>query len=179
MFPNLKNTKIENRKDRLSAGVHAVTIKAFKSSKENPEYQGTPYMEFTAEDNSGAVAYLKFGAIDEHTSEAAARVRTEIFKQFLMNAGVTMFDTPEQASKDAVGKQLYVCLCEREWWTVDKEDDMPIIRTRVEYKFSGIKPLTFKESYNKPLSPVDRAEYEAAMSAREEQPEVPKPNLPF
>ncbi len=170
MFPNLKNTEIESRKERLGAGVHSVIIKAFKSSFDNAEYKGTPYMEFVVEDRTGAVAYLKFGAVDEHTSPEAARVRTEIFKSFLINAGVSNFESPQVAAKEAIGNFIEVCLCEREWWTVDKETDRPVIKTRVEYKFSGKtgRPLLFKESYNKPLSPAQRADYEAAVGARKE-----------
>jgi hypothetical protein len=106
-------------------------------------------MEFVVEDRTGAVAYLKFGAVDEHTSPEAARVRTEIFKSFLINAGVSNFESPQVAAKEAIGNFIEVCLCEREWWTVDKETDRPVIKTRVEYKFSGKtgRPLLFKESY--------------------------------
>lgn len=179
MFPNLKNTEIESRQERLQAGVHSVTIKAFKSSFENTEYKGTPYMEFVVQDDNGAVAYLKFNAVDSHTSPEASRVRTEIFKSFLINAGATSFESPQEASKAVVGNRLEVCLSEREWWTVDKDTDMPVIRTRVEYKFSGKlgRTLTFKPSYNKPLSPADRAEYESALNARN-KPESKEP-LPF
>lgn len=178
MFPNLKNTKIESKKDYLSAGAHEVMIKSFKSSSENVEYSGTPFYEFLVENKDRSIAYLKFSGVDSHTSEAAARVRTEIFKQFLINAGAKTFETPESSCKEVVGKVLNVCLAEREWWTIDKDTDTPVIKTRVEYKFSGTRPLTFKDSYNKPLSPEDRALYESAIDARKNDNKE-ETNLPF
>ena len=178
MFPNLKNTKIESKKDYLSAGAYGVVIKSFKDSASNVEYKGTPYYEFLVEDKDGGIAYLKFSGVDSHTSEAAARVRTEIFKQFLINAGVKTFDNPKSSCEEAVGKSLYVCLAEREWWTIDKDTDNPVIKTRVEYKFSGTRPLVFKESYNKPLHPEQRADYERALNARQDDT-TEETNLPF
>lgn len=166
MFPNLKNTEVKTSeyKDYLSAGAHTVQIKAVRTSDEVPGYQGTPFFEFTAENDNGS-ALLKFMGVDSHTSEAAARVRTEIFKSFLMNAGATNFENGHASATSIIGKTLEVCLASREYWTTDKDTDKPVIRTRVEYKFSNPKGkiINFKDSYNKSLSAEDRAAYERAL----------------
>ena len=164
MFPNLKNEKIEDKKSYLGTGIHTVTIKNYKSSYDNTEYKGTPFIEFLAENENG-VSFLKFTAIDEHTSEAAAKVRTQIFKRFLINCGINGFESHDEACRDAIGRKVQVCLSSREYWITDKDTNTPTIKSRVEYKFSERtgKHIAFKESYNKELSPQDKQDYEAAL----------------
>tara|TARA_R110002167_G_scaffold245837_1_gene451248 strand:+ start:1116 stop:1664 length:549 start_codon:yes stop_codon:yes gene_type:complete len=169
MFPKLEETEITSNSNTqssyLRAGAHRVTIKSFKTSDENAGYQGTPYFEFIVENTEG-VAFLKFNGIDSHTSEAAARVRTSIFKSFLIAAGATTYTDPQMAANSIIGNAFEVCLASREYWTTDKDTNLPVIKSRTEYKFanpSGQK-ITFKESFNKVLSPEDRAAYEAAVS---------------
>jgi hypothetical protein len=167
MFPKLNETKIETptiKSDYLGAGAHTVEIRKFKTSDEVPGYQGTPYTEFMVGNDTG-IAFLKFSGIDSHTSEAAARVRTEIFKSFLMAAGATTFQDPHMACNSILNKNVEVCLAKREYWTTDRDTNAPEIKSRVEYKFANPfgKKITFKESYNKPMSAEDRARYEEAV----------------
>ena len=169
MFPKLEETDVTSNNNNktssyLKAGAHTVSIKSFKTSDENAGYQGTPYFEFIVENNEGA-AFLKFNGVDSHTSEAAAKVRTSIFKNFLIAAGATTYTDPQMASNSIIGKTLEVCLASREYWTTDKDTNAPVIKSRTEYKFanpSGQK-ITFKESFNKLLSAEDRAAYEQAV----------------
>ena len=168
MFPKLNETKIENasttKSDYLGAGAHTVEIRKFKTSDEVPGYQGTPYTEFMVGNDKG-IAFLKFSGIDSHTSEAAAKVRTEIFKSFLISAGATTFQDPHMACNTILNKKVEVCLAKREYWTTDKDTNTPQIKSRVEYKFANPfgKKITFKDSYNKPMSAEDRARYEEAL----------------
>ena len=168
MFPKLEETDITSNTNTqssyLAAGAHTVSIKSFKTSDENAGYQGTPYFEFIVENNNGA-AFLKFNGIDSHTSEAAAKVRTSIFKNFLMAAGATTYTDPHMAARSVLSNKIEVCLASREYWTTDKDTNTPVIKSRTEYKFANPegKRIEFKESYNKPLSPQDRAAYEAAL----------------
>jgi len=168
MFPKLEETEIKSNSNTqtsyLRAGAHTVSIKSFKTSDENAGYQGTPYFEFVVENTDGA-AFLKFNGIDSHTSEAAAKVRTSIFKSFLMAAGATTYTDPQMAANSILGKSLEVCLASREYWTTDKDTNLPVIKSRTEYKFANPmgQKITFKESFNKVLSPEDRAAFEAAV----------------
>ena len=168
MFPKLNETKLktpESKSDYLGAGAHTVEIRKFKTSDEVPGYQGTPYTEFMVGNDEG-IAFLKFSGVDSHTSEAAAKVRTEIFKSFLISAGATTFQDPHMACNSIINKKIEVCLAKREYWTTDKDTNNPEIKTRVEYKFAnpfGSK-ITFKDSYNKPMSAEDRQKYEQAVS---------------
>tara|TARA_Y100001938_G_scaffold144345_1_gene218739 strand:- start:1565 stop:2113 length:549 start_codon:yes stop_codon:yes gene_type:complete len=169
MFPKLNETKIENastpKSDYLGAGAHTVEIRKFKTSDEVPGYQGTPYTEFMVGNDEG-IAFLKFSGVDSHTSEAAAKVRTEIFKSFLISAGATTFQDPHMACNTVINNKIEVCLAKREYWTTDKDTNIPQIKSRVEYKFANPagKKITFKDSYNKPMSAEDRARYEEALS---------------
>ena len=168
MFPKLEETDVTSNNNTqssyLKAGAHTVKIKSFKTSDENPGYQGTPYFEFIVENEFGA-AFLKFNGIDSHTSEAAAKVRTSIFKSFLVSAGATTYTDPQMSANSVLGKSLEVCLASREYWTTDKDTNKPVIKSRIEYKFANPfgQKITFKESFNKTLSPEDRAAYEAAL----------------
>ena len=168
MFPKLEETDVTSNNNMqsnyLGAGAHTVSIKSFKTSDENAGYQGTPYFEFIVENDEG-VAFLKFNVIDSHTSEAAAKVRTSIFKSFLVAAGATTYKDPQMSSSSVIGKRVEVCLASREYWTTDKDTNKPIIKSRTEYKFANPigQKITFKESFNKPLSAEDRAAYEAAL----------------
>ena len=168
MFPKLEETDVTSnnsmQSNYLGPGAHTVSIKSFKTSDENAGYQGTPYFEFIVENDEG-VAFLKFNGIDSHTSEAAARVRTSIFKSFLVAAGATTYKDPQMSSSSVIGKRVEVCLASREYWTTDKDTNKPVIKSRTEYKFANPvgQKITFIESFNKPLSAQDRAAYEEAL----------------
>ena len=168
MFPKLEETDVTSnnttQSSYLGPGAHTVSIKSFKTSDENAGYQGTPYFEFIVENDKG-VAFLKFSGIDSHTSEAAAKVRTSIFKSFLVAGGATTYRDPQMSSSSVIGNRIEVCLASREYWTTDKDTNTPVIKSRIEYKFANPlgQKITFKESFNKPLSAEDRAAYEAAL----------------
>ena len=172
MFPKLNETKLktpETKSDYLGAGAHTVEIRKFKTSDEVPGYQGTPYTEFMVGNDKG-IAFLKFTGVDNYTSEAAARVRTEIFKSFLTSAGCINFTDPHIACNSVMNNKVEVCLAKREYWTTDKDTNKPEIKSRVEYKFSNPhgRSITFKESYNKPMSAEDRSKYEQALNLSSE-----------
>ena len=167
MFPKLEETDVTSnnmQSNYLGPGAHTVSLKSFKTSDENAGYQGTPYFEFIVENDEG-VAFLKFNGIDSHTSEAAAKVRTSIFKSFLVASGATTYKDPQMSANSILGKRVEVCLASREYWTTDKDTNKPVIKSRTEYKFANPigQKITFKESFNKILSAEDRAAYEEAL----------------
>ena len=168
MFPKLNETKLktpDTKSDYLGPGAHTVEIRKFKTSDEVPGYQSTPYTEFMVGNDSG-IAFLKFTGVDNYTSEAAATVRTEIFKSFLTAAGCINFTDPHIACNSILNNKVEVCLARREYWTTDKETNKPEIKSRVEYKFASPhgRKITFKDSYNKPMSAEERARYDDAVS---------------
>ena len=172
MFPKLNETKIESsatKSDYLGEGAHTVEIRKFKTSDEVPGYQGTPYTEFMVGNDKG-IAFLKFTGVDNYTSEAAARVRTEIFKSFLIAAGCSNFTDPHMSCNSITDNKVEVCLVKREYWITDKDTNKPEIKSRVEYKFANPygRQITFKNSYNKSLSLEDRAKYEEALKFSDE-----------
>ena len=131
MFPKLEETDVTSNNNTQSSylgpGAHTVSIKSFKTSDENAGYQGTPYFEFIVENENG-VAFLKFNGIDSHTSEAAAKVRTSIFKSFLVAAGATTYKDPQMSANSVIGSRVEVCLASREYWTTDKDTNKPVIK---------------------------------------------------
>ena len=169
MFPKLEETEVTSNTNTqssyLQAGAHTVAVKSFKTSDENAGHQGTPFFEFVVENIDG-IAFLKFNGVDSHTSEAAAKVRTSIFKNFLSAAGATTYSDAHTAANSIIGNKLEVCLASREYWTTDKDTNTPIIKSRIEYKFANPfgKTIAFKDSYNKKLSPEELAAYEDAKS---------------
>ena len=172
MFPKLNETKLktpETKSDYLGPGAHTVEIRKFKTRDEVPGYQGTPYTEFMVGNDKG-IAFLKFTGVDNYTSEAAAKVRTEIFKSFLVSAGCTNFTDPHIACSSVIDNKVEVCLAKREYWTTDRDTNKPEIKSRVEYKFANPygKTINFKESYNKPMSAEDRHKYEEALKLSNE-----------
>tara|TARA_R110000851_G_scaffold117849_1_gene244849 strand:- start:938 stop:1486 length:549 start_codon:yes stop_codon:yes gene_type:complete len=166
MFPDLKQTEVKEVANYLQAGVHTVTVNEVKSSNSIEGYTGTPYVEFKVSNEVG-IQQLRFQGVDANTSAAAAKVRTEIFKAFLQNAGAKSFDVFPTACKEILGNKVNVCLATREYWTNDKETGEPTIRQSVDYKFSNTqdKTITWKDSYNKVLNTADQAAYKAAHEA--------------
>lgn len=166
MFPDLKSTEVKEQKSYLKEGVYLVKITEVKSSNSIEGYTGMPFVEFSVVNKEGTQS-LRFQGVDSTTSEAAARVRTEIFKGFLQNAGAVKFDSLVAACKEVVGNKVNVCLASREYWNNDKETGAPIVRKSIDYKFSSKEgsSLTMKESYNKKLSAEDQAAFVAANDA--------------
>jgi hypothetical protein len=166
MFPNLNTTVVKETKSYLPAGVHEVKIDSVSNSNQKEGHTGIPYVEFKVSNQNGT-SFLKFNGVEETTSEAAARVRTEIFKGFLTSAGATSFDNLPKACKEVIGKSINVCLINREYWTNDKDSGEPVVKSIVDYKFSTPqgKTIMWKDMYNKVLSPSDRAAYKAAHEA--------------
>jgi len=166
MFPDLNKVEVKETTSYLPAGVHEVTVNEMRNSTQREGYSGTPYTEFKVS-NANGISWLKFSGVDSNTSENAARVRTEIFKGFLQTAGAKTFTNLPAACKEIIGRKINLCLAEREYWTNDKETGAPVVKSMVEYKFANPtgKMITWKDSYNKRLSPSDQAAYQAAHDA--------------
>ena len=187
MFPDLKSTEVKEVASYLQEGIHAVKVDEVKSSNTIEGYTGTPFVEFKVSNEKGTQT-LRFQGTDSTTSAIAARVRTEIFKGFLVNAGAKSFDNLAVACKEAVGSSIKVCLSSREYWNNDKVTGAPILRKSIDYKFSGksTKELVMKDSYNKSLSSEDLLAFKAAneahimaMSGETTQAGHPADNTPF
>ena len=186
MFDNLDKVELKQRESYLKEGTYQVTIKSLQSSDAMNIKPKTPFIEYIAETSSGHKARLKFQGSNESTPDNVKTIRTTIMKEFLTNCGITDFSDWVASCKQAIGKQLYVCLAKREYWTNDK-DGKPVIRNVVEYKFSSRTPITFDEKYNKPLSMDDMRKYNEAMkfaaadavTATEETSSSENSDLPF
>jgi hypothetical protein len=161
MFPNLNSAEVSNT-NKLGAGVHLVTIKSYEDKK---SMKGLPYKEFLCQSPDG-VAYIRFNGITKDTSAAASKVRTEMFKKFLITAGATNFSSEAMACNSILNKQVKLILTERQYWTTD-DTGVPVIRTYIDYKMSGTPDsnLTFDASLNRPLSGDDLEQYMAAKNA--------------
>ena len=166
MFDNLNDVEVSTTTNYLQAGVHKVRVMEVKSSKQREGYTGMPYTEFKVQNQQG-IAYLKMSGADATTSEAAVSIRKKIFAGFLRSTGVKNLNNVPLACKEALGKDINVLLCSREYWTNDKDTGTPVVKTVVDYKYStpAEEPLQWTEKYNKTLSPADQAAYKAAYDA--------------
>tara|TARA_B100001059_G_scaffold63820_2_gene59762 strand:- start:690 stop:1232 length:543 start_codon:yes stop_codon:yes gene_type:complete len=163
MFPNLKTATVSNT-SMLGAGVHTVKMASFEEKLTN---NGLPYVEVVCENESGSKSYVKFNGVDANTSAAAAKVRTEIFKKFLTNAGATTFENVPASMNSIKGNKFQIVLTEREYWMNDKDTGIPTVRKAFDYKTSGKvgAPLTYTPSMNKPLTGDDLVAYQNAYNA--------------
>ena len=88
----------EHYEDFIGIYDESVPVDLCNSFVENWEVaeKNQTLVDCTVENELG-VAFLKFNGVDSHTSEAAAKVRTSIFKNFLMAAGATTYTDPQMA----------------------------------------------------------------------------------
>ena len=82
-------------------------------------------------------------------------------KDFLVNAGVRDFSDDSKAMNDAVGKSLMVTFISEEYIGVNRDNQEPVIRTAVKYRWSaksGSK-CTYNENMNQTLSDEQMSEF--------------------
>ena len=137
-----------------------------KSSSQRDDYEGTPYTEFKVSNQNG-IAYIKLYGKDQNSSEKAIDVRKKVFKEFLIATGAESFNNVSAAIKETIGKEINVCLAEREYWTYDKHTGEPIIKQVIAFKFATpvSENATWNEKYNKKLSTTDRELYHEAQKS--------------
>jgi hypothetical protein len=164
MFQNLESVELKKQVNYLKEGAYLVTIKSLMSSDSLNKKPRTPYIEYTGETESGQTCRLRFMGSNDDTSDKAKEIRNKIMKQFLFNCGVTSFMDWVEACKNAIGKQVYVCLIKREYW-VSNGNDKPQIKHTIDYHFSSPsdKPIQFDTSFNKPLSNEEYRKFNEAM----------------
>ena len=185
-FNQGKQKKQFKKKEYLKEGGYIVTVKKFQTSDIKEDYKGSPYYEYIIETNDGKMQYIKFWKIKPTDTQRSADFKTKLVKEFLQNCGVTAFDNLDAALNAAVGCRVGVCLAFKEYWYEDRETNEPKISRRTEYKYSTIvdRVPIYKDSYSRPLSNEDVADFKSAHNLWEKGEGAMKegesdPDLPF
>ena len=82
-------------------------------------------------------------------------------KEFLINAGGKDFSDDSKAMNSAIGKSLMITFISEEYIGVNRDNQEPVIRTAVKYRWSaksGSK-CTYNENMNQTLSDEQMSEF--------------------
>jgi len=164
--PQNNQKKQYPKREYLREGGYIVTIKKTQTSAVREDYKGTPYFEFIIETNDGKSQFIKFWNTKPGDAEKTKEFKARLLKEFLMNCGVTTFDSVDAALDSAVGKQVGVCLAYKEYWYEDRNTGEPKMGKRIEYKYSTTadKVPVYKDSYSRPMTNDDINAFKSAHS---------------
>lgn len=172
---NLNTVEVSDGSKYLDAGVHKVKVMSWEDKGD--------FIEYVLKNKTGEKG-IRFYKIKESDKDIVKEIKGKQLKGFLMDCGVNNFSSDQAAIASAVNAVVNVILRDREYWTNDRDTGAPVIKTTTEY-FSSRKEavsVEFKQSFNKPLSDTDRADYENALAAHngtEEKETVNNDDLPF
>jgi hypothetical protein len=166
-----KGEKTYKKKDEMpwvKPGVYDCTIQNVLFSDDIDGYDKSPFIEFEVVTTLGTRGRCRFWSVRESDKPSAKEFKSKMLKEFLVNAGVKDFETPDAAIRAAVGRSLVVCFIKEEY--VGQQDGMPAIREAVKYRFSREKGavVQFKNEWNRPLSPEKRKEFVELSSSMSE-----------
>ena len=176
---NKPSKKQFKKREYLREGGYIVTIKKVQTSAAREDYKGTPYFEFIIETNDGKSQFIKFWDTKPGDAEKTKLFKGRLLKEFLMNCGVTSFDSLDSALDSAVGRQVGVCLSYKEYWYEDRNTGEPKMAKRIEYKYSTVadKIPIYKDSYSRPMTNDDINSFKSAHGLWEKGSEATNSNL--
>ena len=90
------------------------------------------------------------------------KLKDSQMKDFLINAGVRDFSDDSKAMEDAIGKSLMIAFISDEYISVNKDNQEPVIRTTVKYRWSSKEngKCTYNSDMNQTLSDKDMQEFQ-------------------
>ena len=144
----------------LKPGVHDCEITGMTTSDQNEGYKGSPYIDFNLKSNN-KVSRARFWAVKEADKPSTKEWKTKQIKDFLINAGVRDFSDDSKAMNDAVEKSLMITFISEEYISVNKENQEPVIRTAVKYRWSAKSggKCTYNPDMNQVLSEEEMSEF--------------------
>ena len=165
MFTNLESVDATSTGAKyIKAGIHTVKVTKVESSKATNPNARTPYIDFHMEAGDGSIGKARIFGDREGQSPEAAEYKAKMLKRLLMACGVTDFKDYIKACKETVGSTVTVAFAEREYWTND-DNDMPVIRKAIDYKWPVKDGEQFDPSWNKSMSQEDLRAYNDALEA--------------
>ena len=145
----------------IEPGAHLCKITGLKTSDQLEDYTGSPFISFDII-SDGKVGRCRFWAVKETDKPSTQEWKTKQMKDFLINAGVRDFSDDSKAMNDAVGKSLMVAFISDEYISKNKENDEPVIRTAVKYRWSSKEggKCTYNPDMNQTISDEDMKEFQ-------------------
>lgn len=161
---NKNNNKKEYKKVEWlkTPGAYTVTINGWTDDEHEENYHGSPFIGFNLYTEDGRKNSTRFYKPKDTDKPTSAEFKRKLIKEFLVNAGVTVFDDMDKALNEATGKRLQCVFCTEEYVGTDRETNEPIVRTALKYKFSKKMGQTIKydAKYNKSLSPDQHKDFQ-------------------
>tara|TARA_R100000458_G_C8188647_1_gene183123 strand:- start:31 stop:609 length:579 start_codon:yes stop_codon:yes gene_type:complete len=154
-------TKAQGEKiEYIKPGAHECEITGMSTSDQLEDYKGSPFIDFRVS-SRGKVGKCRFWAVKETDKPSTKDWKTKQLKDFLINAGVRDFSDDSKAMNDAVGKSLMVTFISEEYIGINRDNQEPVIRTAVKYRWSaksGAK-CTYNDNMNQVLTDEQMSEF--------------------
>ena len=144
----------------IKPGAHECEITGLSTSDQLEDYKGSPFIDFRVK-SFGKVGKCRFWAVKESDKPSTKEWKTKQMKDFLVNAGVRDFSDDSKAMNDAVGKSLMVTFISEEYIGVNRDNQEPVIRTAVKYRWSAKSggKCTYNANMNQELSEEEMSEF--------------------
>jgi len=171
-FDNLPEST-GSKKERVyidKPGAHKVSIANYFMSEDLDGHKGCPFVKFYCETSDGKTTGIKFFRTREGDSEKASAYKKERILKFLRNANADLSAKGKAIFDSIVGKNVYVLLTNREYATIDSNNNSkPIVKNTIDYLFSSDKEITNVKPtmLNTELSEKDNTKYQSDLSSWE------------
>ena len=148
--------------------VEIVTLKSYELSPKN--HKGTPYIEITLETTNDVkeINKARLFRVKEDDSTDVANWKKKKMKELFENANADFTLKGESVIKSAIGNQVKALFKEVEFeWTDANQNNMPILKTKIEYSFCAKpgKEIKGNQSYFRtPLNEKGMLAYKANLS---------------
>ena len=180
----VKPSKVVENKTYFKEGAHRCQVLSVTNSVQRENYNGAPYIEFDVVNEKGEYGRAKFWAVRETDSPKSQEWKKNTLHEFLTNCGVKDFSNDIESIKAAVGSWVNICFTFEEYMT--SKDGEALKRKAIRYRWSskdGMK-IKYDPKYNKPLSPVEVADWKDLNGFVNNGPQVvaqshEDENLPF
>ena len=154
-------TKAKGEKlEFIQPGAHECTITGLSTSDQLENYKGSPFIDFRVK-TLAEVGKCRFWAVKETDKPSTKEWKTKQLKDFLINAGVKDFSDDSKAMNDAIGNSLMVTFISEEYIGKNRDNDEPVIRTSVKYRWSAKSggKCTYNANMNQELSEEQMSEF--------------------
>ena len=144
----------------ITPGAYECKITGITTSEQLEDYKGSPFIDYTVTSN-GKVGRCRFWAVKETDKPSTKEWKTKQLKDFLINAGVRDFSNDSNAMNDAIGNSLMVTFISEEYIGKNRDNDEPVIRTSVKYRWSAKSggKCTYNANMNQELSEEEMSEF--------------------
>ena len=159
---NATTTKraVGEKVEYITPGAHECKITGLTTSEQLEDYKGSPFIQYAVTSN-GKVGRCRFWVVKETDKQSTQEWKTKQIKDFLVNAGVKDFSDDSKAMNDAIGNSLMITFISEEYLGKNRDNDEPVIRTSVKYRWSAKSggKCTYNQNMNQELSTEQMSEF--------------------